>query len=282
MARHNRPLISYNFRTFFSQASPHTRLSTPTASESGASQTSSAHPLPTGEESAKKRNAISRIFSGKKATPTSGGGKGGHQSPMGSAGGKSGVKVEVKTEPTQQLTPSAVASAAHLTYPKRLDGRPIIMCRIPMSALSNRSNTPRHTQSSTPTRSGSGSGSGSKKRERKLSTASSAASTSASVSKRHKKSKKEDFDIRPEATNLMNLPGYSGSNQQAKAEVLMPPPDKKIESDIDLNLSAASTGSNASSSMALSSGADGGRPSLLNSCIEADEFSVSRPHYDQL
>ena len=201
---------------------------------------------------------------------------------MGSAGGKSGVKVEVKTEPTQQLTPSAVASAAHLTYPKRLDGRPIIMCRIPMSALSNRSNTPRHTQSSTPTRSGSGSGSGSKKRERKLSTASSAASTSASVSKRHKKSKKEDFDIRPEATNLMNLPGYSGSNQQAKAEVLMPPPDKKIESDIDLNLSAASTGSNASSSMALSSGADGGRPSLLNSCIEADEFSVSRPHYDQL
>jgi len=107
--------------------------------------------------------------------------------------------------------------------PKRLDGRPILMCRIPLSAISSRNNTP--------------SCSGSKKRERKLSTASS--TTSNSSSKRHKKSVKSSGDqnkaelvsepgklveVKPEATSLINLPGSHSARN------LMPPPDKKVES----------------------------------------------------
>lgn len=100
---------------------------------------------------------------------------------------------------------------------KRLDGRPILMCRISYNAIN------RMTPSS-----GSNSG---RKRERKISTASSTTSTKSS--KKHKRSSKDhnsdqenNMDIKPEATNLVHLPGYA-SNSSSAARNLMPPPVEK-------------------------------------------------------
>ena len=180
---------------------------------------------PPEQESAKKRAAISRIFPVKKPNNNS---KGYSPGPVGGAGGKTGVKVEVKTEDNMM---SSIL--------KRLDGRPILMCRIPINAL-NRGPAHNLTPNRTP--------GGGKKRERKLSTASSTTSNSSKSSKKHK-SKKEN-EVKPEATNLASLPGYSGAK---KAEMLMPPPDRKLENDENLNQQAG--------------------PSLANS-MDSDEFSV--------
>ena len=101
--------------TFLLKASTNHHLSNRSASQPVASEVTPA------EESAQKKAAISRIFPVKKSTPNS---RNGHSPAPTSGGGKAvqvreslvPVKVEVKTEPT---------------ILRRLDGRPILMCRIP-------------------------------------------------------------------------------------------------------------------------------------------------------
>ena len=172
------------------------------------------------EESAKKRAAISRIFPVKKSTPhrTSPASNGASSTTptcgSGSGGGKS---IEIKSEPISIL--------------KRLDGRPVLICRIPLDAIHR-----------------SGSSSGSKKRERKLSTAST--SSNSSSSKKKAKSNSNKADVKPEATSLGALPGYpssssssgsnSASNNSTTARNLMPPPNKKVENQ-EANESALPT-----------------------------------------
>ena len=107
--------------SFFSKfkASTNHRLSNQSASQPVTSEVT-----PAAGESDKKKAAINSIFAVKKSTPNS---RNGHSPAPTSGGGKAvpvreslvpvPVKVEVKTEPT---------------ILRRLDGRPILMCRIPL------------------------------------------------------------------------------------------------------------------------------------------------------
>ena len=66
----------------------------------------------------------------------------------------------------------------------------------------------------------------SKKRERKTSTSSTASTAS--------KKLKAEVEVKPEATNLENLPGYGNSSRSSNrtpksSQILMPPPDQKTE-----------------------------------------------------
>ena len=68
----------------------------------------------------------------------------------------------------------------------------------------------------------------SKKRERKTSTSSTASTAS--------KKLKAEAEVKPEATNLENLPGYGTSSSSSRSsrtpkssQILMPPPDQKAE-----------------------------------------------------
>ena len=109
---------------------------------------------------------------------------------------KSKVKTEVKSE---AVSPQQSSSS----IPRRLDGRPILMCKIPISSIR------------------------SKKRERKTSTSLAASSASdSSSSKKAKRSKisADEVDVKPDATDLVDLPGYNKS-----ARNLMPPPENKVE-----------------------------------------------------
>ena len=109
---------------------------------------------------------------------------------------KSKVKTEVKSE---AVSPQQSSSSIL----RRLDGRPILMCKIPISSIR------------------------SKKRERKTSTSLAASSASdSSSSKKAKRSKisADEVDVKPDATDLVDLPGYNKS-----ARNLMPPPENKVE-----------------------------------------------------
>ena len=137
-----------NFKSFiFFQASSNHRSSGQTASQQ-----------PPAEDSATKRAAISRIFPVKKSTPNS---RNGHSPAPTSVSGNTGsgstgggkavpvkvIKVEepppvVKTDPApilplaqQPLPPTPSTPTPQMLNPtilKRLDGRPILLCRIPL------------------------------------------------------------------------------------------------------------------------------------------------------
>ena len=133
------------------------------------------------EESAAKKSAISRIFQVKNS--------------------KQQVKAEVKSEAV--LSPTLSTASEPVSILKRLDGRPILMCKIPISSIRSM---------------------GSKKRERK---------TSASEAVNSKKVKREksspaSIDMKPDATDLVDLPGY---NPGKSARNLMPPPENKVDED---------------------------------------------------
>jgi hypothetical protein len=148
-------------------------------------------PTTTQPEVAKKREAITNIFRVKKTTAA--------------ASGKAGVQVVVKQ--VDELTPIL----------KRLDGRPIMMCRIPFSSISSPAVASK------------------KPRERKHSTASSTTSNSSSRNKN--KNMMDVAKVKPEATTLDALPGstsYRGSPVSTPASSLrslMPPPTKKKEAE---------------------------------------------------
>jgi hypothetical protein len=138
------------------------------------------------KETAKKLNAISRVFGpGAQVTKT----------PPSKAARKDIKNHEEEEEHEGQNEATAIV--------KRSDGRPILVCRIPLSLIENKS----------------------KKRERKTSTSSTASTAS--------KKLKAEVEVKPEATNLENLPGYGTSSRSSRtpksSQILMPPPDQKAE-----------------------------------------------------
>ena len=111
---------------------------------------------------------------------------------------KAAVKVEVKSEVGSPQPETSIL--------KRLDGRPMLICKIPYSSIRSI-----------------------KKRERKSSASLAAGSDSSqSGSKKAKRSKvtSVEVDVKPDATDLVDLPGYNKS-----ARNLMPPPENKVEAE---------------------------------------------------